>query len=136
MTTVSTGTVETLTAEVCVLKVGSRQVTAGTYEQLDRVESSDIEAFGRVRPKGWNSEKVHVVGRHVRSGTLVRASTYVPDDQIQQEAVRSTHALFVASKRQSHGAEFDEVLRAEIDRATSVARSWSALPLIVLAGLR
>lgn len=39
----TTATVETLTAEVRALMVGSRQVTMSVYNQLDRVPHSQID---------------------------------------------------------------------------------------------
>lgn len=74
MTGSKSATVETLTAEVCVLMVGSRQVTLSVYNQLDWAPSSEIEPLGRVNPKdalhGW----VYVVGRNNDGGALVRAT--------------------------------------------------------------
>lgn len=46
----TTATVETLTAEVRVLKVGNRQITKSVYLQLDSMPPSDeFHPFGRVR---------------------------------------------------------------------------------------
>lgn len=45
----SSTTVETLTAEVRVLMVGNRQITQSVAKQLDIVDISDVEPFGRVR---------------------------------------------------------------------------------------
>lgn len=74
MTGSSSATVETLTAEVRVLMVGSRQVTLSVYNQLDWVPSSEIEPLGRVNPKdalhGW----AYIVGRNNDGGALVRAT--------------------------------------------------------------
>lgn len=42
-------TVESLTATVRILQVGSRQVTLSMVKQLDRVHHSQLEAWGRVR---------------------------------------------------------------------------------------
>jgi hypothetical protein len=49
MSGISTATVETLTAEVRVLMVGSRQVTQSVAKQLDRVPLSRLRPFGRVK---------------------------------------------------------------------------------------
>jgi hypothetical protein len=68
----TTATVETLTAEVRVLMVGSRQVTLSVFGQLDEVEFERIEPFGRVRPKG-SDDYIWLVGRHKTDGVLVRA---------------------------------------------------------------
>lgn len=77
MTGKSTATVETLTAEVRVLMVGSRQVTLSVYGQLDWIGSDDIEPFGRVRPRDAKYGYVYLIGRHPESGALVRASAPV-----------------------------------------------------------
>jgi hypothetical protein len=58
MTNSTTATVETLTAEVRVLMVGSRQVTLSVYGQLDEVGPEDIEPFGRVNPRDARSVPV------------------------------------------------------------------------------
>jgi len=65
-----TATVETLTAEVRVLMVGSRQVTLSVYNQLDLVPHARVEPFGRVNPKEGG---LWVVGRDSLTGTLVRS---------------------------------------------------------------
>ena len=44
----STATVESLTAEVRVLMVGSRQVTLSVARQLDEVPTWEITPFGRM----------------------------------------------------------------------------------------
>lgn len=41
--------VETLTAEIRVLQVGSKPVTLSAARQLDHADPSEIQAFGRVR---------------------------------------------------------------------------------------
>jgi hypothetical protein len=51
MSNSTTATVETLTAEVRVLMVGSRQVTLSVYSQLDAVPLMAMTPFGRVRVK-------------------------------------------------------------------------------------
>ena len=48
MTTTATATIETLTAEVRTLVVGSRQVTLSIAKQLDIVDLSRLRVFGRV----------------------------------------------------------------------------------------
>lgn len=66
----ASATVETLTAEVRVLMVGSRQVTMSVYNQLDVMPHTCIEPFGRVNPKEGG---LWVVGRDDITGTLVRS---------------------------------------------------------------
>jgi hypothetical protein len=48
-TMTDTATVETLTAEVRCLMVGSRQVTLSVAKQLDIIPLKDIRVFGRVK---------------------------------------------------------------------------------------
>ena len=71
----STATVETLTAEVRVLMVGSRQITLSVYRQLDSVPIGRIDAFGRVRTKDVSSSSTELVGADIETGGLVRART-------------------------------------------------------------
>lgn len=71
----STTTVKTLTAEVRVLMVGSRQVTLSVYNQLDYIPHRQIEPFGRVNPKDAESDQVYIVGRARETGVLARART-------------------------------------------------------------
>jgi hypothetical protein len=68
VSTVSTATIETLTAEVRVLMVGSRQVTLSVARQLDWVELERIAPFGRVKLGDGNA----VIGRD-EAGSLVLA---------------------------------------------------------------
>lgn len=106
MTQQSTATVETLTAEVRVLMVGNRQITASVAKQLDQVHITAIEVFGRIAiafrsdfSDGW------VIGRRRGGSDLVIAAyQHYPDRRYPEKA-----ALHVAARR---------------------------APLIVLAGLR
>lgn len=68
-----TATVETLTAEVRVLMVGSRQITLSVYAQLDSVDFDEIEPFGRVRPRDSRLDYIYLVGRHRQTNVLVRS---------------------------------------------------------------
>lgn len=74
MTGISTATVETLTAEVRVLMIGSRQVTLSVYKQLDVVPLHTMTPFGRVNPAADDSQLsgsvIRVVGAD-RDGNLV-----------------------------------------------------------------
>jgi len=68
----NTATVQTLTAEVRVLMVGSRQITMSVFKQLDHRPIEEIELFGRVSvPNDYGI--VRVVGRSTLDGTLVRS---------------------------------------------------------------
>jgi hypothetical protein len=70
----SSATVVALTAEVRALMIGSRQVTLSVYRQLDTVDHTECEPFGRVRdPQNVEGYGVYVVGRHVQTGSLVRS---------------------------------------------------------------
>jgi hypothetical protein len=81
--------IETLTAEVRVLQVGSRQVTLSMFRQLDWATHTDVEPFGRVktgdvppgRPKigdgasaRTKSDYVEIIGSAV--GVLVRSVSW------------------------------------------------------------
>ncbi|NUQ98329.1 MAG: hypothetical protein HOY79_17855 [Streptomyces sp.] len=127
--------VQVLTAEVRTLVIGSRQVTMSVYNQLDDVLPSSIEPFGRVNPKVTNSYLFfYVVGRYKTSGALVRS--YVP----RQPADLNEHGWVpidsftsVAYKHWYASANTAELRRQCLGE---VSAQWSALPLIVLAGLR
>lgn len=70
----SSATVVALTAEVRALMIGSRQVTLSVYRQLDTVDHTECEPFGRVRDaKDCDYRGVYVVGRHTQTGSLVRS---------------------------------------------------------------
>jgi len=117
MTQTNTATVKTLTAEVRVLMVGSRQVTLSVAKQLDRMNTYEhsvegITAFGRVKTGAKDEDgkeiKLEVIGRSNR------ASDY--------------GALVIFEFDGEHGLMNDEDLAA--------FRNWGELPLIVLAGLK
>lgn len=80
----TTATVETLTAEVRVMMVGSRQVTLSVAKQLDRVDCADLDPMGRVRiDKTLAGGYIEVIGTHRPSGTLavaeVQTEATLPD---------------------------------------------------------
>jgi len=62
-----TATVETLTAEVRVLMVGSRQVTMSVAKQLDHCEYHEMEPMGRVH---LTKRGLEVLGRRRSDGAL------------------------------------------------------------------
>lgn len=72
--TITTAEVRALTAQVQVLKVGSRQVTLSVFRQLDRFPVSEIIPFGRVRDR---DDDGLVVGRHKKDESLC-AGFYTP----------------------------------------------------------
>lgn len=106
-----TATVELLTAEVRVLTVGARQITASVAKQLDQVGWHEAEPFGRVR---LGDGRCVAIGRRRGAGDLVLI-TEIP--------------LFEAVCDETTG-----FLRKF--RPTPVGQAYDALPLIVLAGLR
>jgi hypothetical protein len=191
MTASKTATVETLTAEVRVLMVGSRQVTLSVYGQLDTAEYEDAELFGRVSPKAAAHGYIYFVGMHRENGSLVRGSIPANKTAIQNgnpdlwAAIRTRRstaehfAVFV--KRHYEGqsyrcpkedhsqcqvnvyvtanggswknrqidavqadiqcleadaAELQGIGDQEVAEALALAAQVTALPLIVLAGLR
>lgn len=131
--------VDVLTAEVRTLMVGNRQVTLSVYRQLDLVEPYEIEPFGRVRDSKddvtrrliesfvhssndpYGRDGVHVVGRDVDTGALVRSSVW--DRRVRPGApAYPSHYPFDWLK---------EWIECDPHHGP-----WSGLPLIVLAGLR
>ncbi len=107
-----TATVETLTAEVRVLMVGSRQITLSVYGQLDR--SDEIVPFGRVRPRGAKWGWIYLIGRDQETGALARMSVPGNGHAIGEELRRDEYAwqwddLERQAKRLEHQAGLDEV---------------------------
>lgn len=85
----NTATVETLTAEVHVLKMGSRQVTNGVYRQLDCVPIEFVEPFGRVHSEGDEAlPDIRIIGRDSRNGALVRSEVRRPISLYQRNRFR------------------------------------------------
>lgn len=124
-------TVTTLTAEVRTLVIGARQVTLSVFNQLDSVDYTAIEPFGRVSPRGAAWHELHVVGRATRGvsvGALVRSWVPTSEAMIMLEADQFVPGGFSIKWRQlnEHG-------RDELD---ALVDDWTDLPLIVLAGLR
>lgn len=72
--TIESATVDTLTATVRVMKVGSRQITQSVAKQLDRAPVRNINVIGRIRFTGDNHSTVRVIGQHKETGELVTAS--------------------------------------------------------------
>jgi hypothetical protein len=110
----SQATVQTLAAEVRVLMVGSRQVTLSVYRQLDTVRPDAIEPFGRVN-----------TGRTV--------SVWDGWSRYEKQEV----AIEVVGRIRSGYTGAGALARAYIQKSGKEPYAeWSALPLIVLAGLR
>lgn len=115
MPNVDSAVVQTLTAEVHVLQVASRQVTLSVAKQLDLVPYTDIEPMGRVRT--CNSNVPEIIGRHKDTGALVRC--------------------FLSEHQSECYKVWGRTGRCTCDVEYYVAQqNWSKLPLIVLAGLK
>lgn len=132
-----TATVATLSAEVRVLQVGSRQVTLSVFRQLDF--SPLIEPFGRVRP-GYAQEqgRLWVVGRSLRAedeGALVKSWVPLPEDiaKWKRDAAMSADPGWVVHEPAVRWRRASEAEREAMEAAST---AWTRLPLIVLAGLR
>lgn len=131
-------TVQTLTAEVRTLVVGNRQVTMSVFKQLDTVSDDQIQPFGRVSPPE-RYPRLHVVGRHSKSGALVTANLPVTETGLVRRLCpveRSGRECRNGCSWGSKSSEHYESLKPEVERLTAVIREWAQLPLIVLAGLR
>jgi hypothetical protein len=151
MSPVTTAEVETLTAEVKTLVVGNRQVTLSVYRQLDHAWAWDVEAFGRVNDRGGDdpnrgkrvrrstpTRRVEVVGRHLKTGALVRCelenhSGLILGD-VPWEWNRDHLPLADLTGFETDAGEPLPQTMGEV--ALDVFDEWVDLPLIVLAGLR
>jgi hypothetical protein len=123
-----TATVETLTAKVRVLMVGSRQVTLSVYKQLDFITPYDIEPFGRVHSGEMRGSGVYksplwleLVGRDPH-GNLVKSC--IADDH------EADHPPII------YRADCYELHEHRLAQWPALRSQLLALPLIVLAGLR
>jgi hypothetical protein len=142
MSSHSEPSVETLTAEIRVLQVGSKPVTLSTARQLDQVDQRDIKPFGRVRIDPKPGNMIEVIGS--ADGTLARSSA----------TFREVHCPGYMTTGQSYGYGLPAAVCPD-HRKTPAASgagqqhtwveytpskelydAWEALPLIVLAGLR
>ena len=126
----NTATVETLTAEVTVLMVGSRQVTLSVARQLDKVGLQRMTPFGRVM-LDRNDQRYCLIGKDNETGALVLGSgprRFMPSVSRPTESNRTGFAALndVLSNKQ-----WDEW-----DRETEIRDGVRNLPLIVLAGLK
>lgn len=72
MSSHSEPSVESLTAEIRVLQVGSKPVTLSAARQLDHVDPVDIKPFGRVRIDPKPGHMIEVIG--LADGILARSS--------------------------------------------------------------
>lgn len=90
----STTTVKTLTAEVRVLMVGSRQITLSVYGQLDDIPDIRITPMGRVAPKDAQAAWVYVVGKDSQTGALARSSLPYTTSAINREIASLSRAPY------------------------------------------
>jgi len=92
-------TVDVITAEVRVLSVGSRQVTLSVYNQLDIVKPLEIDPFGRVAPKDGKPSIVWVVGKHTKTGALVRSYLPTTKDRMDEYMCNALRPVEEAQKQ-------------------------------------
>lgn len=137
--------VETLTAEIRVLQVGSKPVTLSAARQLDHVDDRGIKPFGRVRIDPRPGNMIEVIGS--ADGILARSSATFREvvcpgymtTRLPGGPSSVPHA--VCPDHQETPAPAGRV-SAEQHTWTDYAPSkelydaWEKLPLIVLAGLR
>src|SRR5215468_4223550 len=109
-----TGTVESLSAEIRVLMIDSRQVTLSMYRQLDEVEWETFCPFGRINDRTQNG--FWMVG-NTGPGTPV-VKCHIPDDNVDDIWLRDQ----TLDDFQEEGWSYP-------------ARYPRDFPLIVLAGL-
>jgi len=132
--TISTATVETLTATVRVLMVGSRQVTLSVFKQLDMIDDlNNLAPMGRVRfhdPDAMNEDgypegidQLWLVGTEKDSGHLVRAHVSRPVWPSPRD-------------RYGKGWSHEQALEAYETHSLPEYMRYKELPLIILAGLR
>jgi hypothetical protein len=136
----TTTIVKTLTAEVRVLMVGSRQVTLSVYNQLDCIPHRQIDPFGRVNPRDADPGRVYAVGRDPETGVLARAKTPRWDEELDRRPYkRSAEQLALATVRSfaaiepprigTDGTEREQYRHAE-ERAGQILRSLGAARLV------
>lgn len=129
--------VETLTAEVRVLQVGSKLVTLSAARQLDHADPARIKPFGRVRIDTNPGRMIEVIGS--ADGTLARSSATAnertcPGYANQGTAYRENVCPDHLSVEDYHEAEQHKWTKYYPSR--ELYEAWLALPLIVLGGLR
>jgi len=142
---VSTATVQTLTAEVRTLVVGSRQITMSVAKQLDVVPLTQLQVFGRVKlPSGdcWvigsDPDGVLAVAKYLSAwaiGKIEQFKTLSNDAQNSYEAERQMDRVGIYADSRTW---INDLIESGEASAMGIARSEAAAatPLIVLAGLR
>lgn len=160
MSASQTATVETLTAQVRVLMVGSKQVTASVAKQLDfEADPALVTVFGRVRIPGQRQQAIGATaaGELVLTGPCQSGGACGEDLLRDSEDEPYTLACPQGCGRSwsipsTRGHRLDRSFRAPIrfycshaqgdcecvqERPCPYRQQWlDALPLIVLAGLR
>lgn len=142
MSTSHEPSVESLTAEVRVLQVGSKPVTLSAARQLDHVDARDITPFGRVRidPKPA-ANLIEVIGSV--DGVLARSSAtfrhvecpgYTPTTS--RSYTGRPPQVVCHRHRDASPMQAQRHKWTEYSTSREVYEAWLALPLIVLAGLR
>lgn len=134
--------VESLTAEVRILQVGSKPVTLSAARQLDSVHASEIRPFGRVRIDPKPAEGlIEVIGSV--NGVLARSSASSRQVECPGYNTRPYHNYglpqVVCRRHRATSAADGAGKRHEWTEYTpsqELYEAWMALPLIVLAGLR
>lgn len=89
MNTRTAALVETLTAEVRVLVVGSRQVTAGVASQLDQVHYADLRPFGRINLR----DETRIIGARRSDNALV--TSHFPGRPVGPPVLAADHTLSI-----------------------------------------
>jgi hypothetical protein len=108
MSTTTTATIETLTAEVRTLVVGSRQITLSVAKQLDIIPLSRLRIFGRVHiSKDRDDVPAYVIGADV-DGTLALAKYYpertcFPRPFIDQKDLAGGHIIVCSREVEQRG---------------------------------
>jgi hypothetical protein len=115
----TTAVVETITAEVRTLMVGSRQVTASVYNQLDFAETYMIIPFGRVTPKDATPGYVYIAGKHKHTGELVRSRTPCDEYTIEREIA----SVSKANHYEREAAACRTAARKEIEQADAADKN-------------
>jgi hypothetical protein len=143
----ASATVETLTAEVRTLVVGSRQVTLSVAKQLDRLDlfcwgPGAITPFGRVKTGAKvTQERVKAGYRHYPEHMLDSNryfETYTTEPRVEvigrsnRDEDRGALVIFEVGPKDVTDLYSGEGAK----ELNAVLAQWDELPLIVLAGLR
>jgi hypothetical protein len=144
MSSPSEPSVESMTAEIRVLKVGSKQVTLSAARQLDHVDASDITPFGRVKIATKDAAGlIEVIGSDP-DGVLSRSSARARKALCvgyKTSPIHDAFGLLTETCGQHHdiSPDFtpaDQHRWVKYTPSMDVYEAWLDLPLIVLAGLR